>query len=419
MASGNGKQWLRDSGMLWILLCLGILMLAVLSYQIIVLPFSYLRIGLVLLGIASICFCLKAISESRTDKAFQDRVSKKDRRLCDRILAGITTRYHGDDLDVSELPEEHRVVLLVTSAQGIISNGGFNYLFEGSFKGDPHYLLTAGAFEAIGCQKAANAFQEALALFPDGKPPIDMEERLQIYRRGKGEQRHKLDCAIWDSTVEIETKLANYIRSHREAYRELPLPKRKKAKPKRQQARQREEPLWTAQVPHWARVAFAARCARAALPFFTANWPNAQKKRRQALEKAIALAEQSAAAGQPADGLKDAKMNATITAGAALIGIYGFEFPQDKEENDAPDDGNAAAIASAVAKAAEYAAEAARSSPNESAAAAISAWISACDAANKGPEFRGALQDYFDMLFQLASEGHWTDDTPVPPEVLK
>jgi hypothetical protein len=418
MASENGQKWLHDSGMLWLLLCLFILLLAILSYQAIVFPFSIFRIGLVVLNVVGILYCIRALVQSRVAETRQGEVSRRDSRLCNRTVIGIANQY-GEDIDVSDLPEEHRIVLLVDTARGIIGNGGFNYLFEGTFKGDPHYFLTAAAFQAIGCRKAASAFQEALALFPDGKPPTDTEERLQIYRRGTGAQRHRLDCAIWDSGAEIETKLADYIRSHREAFRQLPAPKRKKIKQKKRRARAPEEPMWTARVPHWARVIFAARCAKAALPFLAKNWPNALEKRRAALERAIELAEQSAITGQPADGLKDAKMHATVTAGSALIGMYGFEFPEEKEENDAPKDGNAAALASAVAKAAEYAAEAALCSPRKSADAAASAWLSACDAANKAPDFQQLLEDYFQMLLQRAAEEGWTDDTPVSRAVLE
>jgi hypothetical protein len=128
--------------MLWILLCFFILMLAIVSYQATVFPFSIFRIGLVVLNVVGILYCIRALVQSRVAETRQGEASPRDRRLRNRIVIGIANQY-GEDIDVADLPEEHRIVLLVDTARGIIGNGGFNYLFEGTFNGDPHYLLTA------------------------------------------------------------------------------------------------------------------------------------------------------------------------------------------------------------------------------------------------------------------------------------
>src|SRR5262249_9471113 len=114
----------------------------------------------------------------------------------DDLLALVFTRivkHYGGNLNVMDLREHERVFLLAYDAWGIIGNGGFNYLFERSIPGDPHYLETAAAFKKIGCIAAAEAFTKALCLFPGECPPEDIGERLRIYRSGPGTKRASID----------------------------------------------------------------------------------------------------------------------------------------------------------------------------------------------------------------------------------
>ncbi|MDA7504180.1 hypothetical protein N8553_04290, partial [bacterium] len=57
--------------------------------------------------------------------------------IFDRIL-----KEHGEDLDPSKISKPQQTVMLVYHSYGIIGNGGFQYLFEGDFPGDPEFLLT-------------------------------------------------------------------------------------------------------------------------------------------------------------------------------------------------------------------------------------------------------------------------------------
>src|SRR5207302_6233345 len=117
-----------------------------------------------------------------------------------------------------------------------------------------------------------------------------------------------------------------------------------------------------ATLPHWARVAFAAHCARQAFPIFRRYWPNATAERVNAVKRAILLAEDSAAKARPAEGLKDAIINALVAAGAGLGALYGL--PEDmRGKEPLPADGNAGTLASFAVKSAEKAATAANS-PN-------------------------------------------------------
>lgn len=169
-------------------------------------------------------------------------------------------------------------------------------------------------------------------------------------------------------------------------------------------------------LPHWARVAFAARCARAVRPLFEAAWPDAISKRGAALDAATSLAEQSACDGLAAEGLESAAAGATITAGGALVGVYGFKSYGDP----LPATDHAGYIASFAAKVAEYAAKAADAGPSGSAAAAIHAYSLARDTTDRAEAVAILDRLHADLasLRRVASRGRWTDDTPVPPDVF-
>jgi Domain of unknown function (DUF4375) len=375
-------------------------------------------------------------------ESFKELLAGTNDRALLSAAFDLVVRHYGDDFDVSKLRPVECNLLLAYQAWGIIGNGGFNYLFEGNFKGDPEFALTAEAYRAIGCAEAAEAFQEALDLFPGGRPPTDIEERLKRYRKGRGDGRGKIDDRFFEADGAIERCLASYIRSHREVFERLenaPRARRAKRKPARpakakperkivesvraavgamiryitgEAKRERSVSDVLADLPHWARVAFAARCGRRVLPLFSKNWPNAEPKRRTAILTAIRLVEGSAEEGRALDALEDAETNALVTAGAALRGLYGF--PDDKEPP--PDDGNRATAASFIAKAAEFAVRAARSAPKESALAALQAFTFARDAASGDEALLDPILDDLARLHRAAAEGRWRDRTPVPAD---
>jgi hypothetical protein len=129
---------------------------------------------------------------------------------------------------------------------------------------------------------------------------------------------------------------------------------------------------------HWSRVAFAARCARRVQPLFEEAWPDATEKRKEAVERAIALAELAATQRQPVKGLKEAVLDACAAAGRAQV-PHLHQLPL-RESEPAPRDPNAAVIASLSAKVAEKAAVTAAAEPAKSAEAAREAYYFAVDA---------------------------------------
>ena len=117
--------------------------------------------------------------------------------------------------------------MLVYHSHGIIGNGGFQYLFEGDFPGDPDFLLTRQAYKTIGASDASAAFEKAFAVFPDSTPPADINRRLKMWQ-----SRYNLMDAIKDKSSPdsmyfsamngVVEKLNAYIRSHEADFASLP-----------------------------------------------------------------------------------------------------------------------------------------------------------------------------------------------------
>ena len=168
-------------------------------------------------------------------------------------------------------------------------------------------------------------------------------------------------------------------------------------------------------LPHWARVAFAARCARNAMPLFLRFWPTATVQRQQYLAKAICLAEQSAAEGRRVDGLKAAEINAIRTAGVAILPLYGLGSKESLPVGE-----NACLIASFVAKVAEWAAKAPQEGVSASAHAALEAYTFCRDAGQAAKAVVILRQSQTDLasLYRVAKKGRWSDNTSVPPAVF-
>lgn len=144
------------------------------------------------------------------------------------------------------------------------------------------------------------------------------------------------------------------------------------------------------QLPRWARVAFAARCARGALQLLSRSWPDATAPRGRigdhlrAVERAVAAAEQSAAAAR---AVADAYIAGAVSLAAA----------------DTPTE------VVAVARAAAAAADATRAA--DTAYAAHTAALAAA-------EVKSPVTIARDFQIIRARAGGWTDDTPVPPDVF-
>ncbi|MCP4626118.1 MAG: DMP19 family protein, partial [bacterium] len=97
--------------------------------------------------------------------------------LCNSECKRLIDKY-GHKTPISDYPEATRCVVLVWTSLGKIENGGFIYLFGAILPGDPYYEFTLFSYKKIGCFKAYEAFKNALALFPNCKPPLNDRNRI-------------------------------------------------------------------------------------------------------------------------------------------------------------------------------------------------------------------------------------------------
>ncbi|QJW94291.1 hypothetical protein [Frigoriglobus tundricola] len=142
-----------------------------------------------------------------------------------------------------------------------------------------------------------------------------------------------------------------------------------------------------AELPRWARVAFAARCARRVLTAFDSLFLDTKPRVSAEIETAVMFAEQN--------------------AGNLLIPAL-YYASAEEYLREAP-----GTVAEFVVAAALTAAE----SVTGENTTAFHAMRYATSVATES-DFLAAFRRDFDHLSRLAEWQHWTDDTPVPPEVF-
>jgi hypothetical protein len=151
-----------------------------------------------------------------------------------------------------------------------------------------------------------------------------------------------------------------------------------------------------AELPRWARVALAARCARRVEPLYAGRWPEAPANHRAAVLRAVEVAEGSAARASSIGSI-EAAANAAVAAASAAIfeaGKAGSNF--------------------LAARAADAAALAANAAPGMTADAVSNA----ASAAGLASDSNAAIRRDYELIRRLAAAEHWNDDTPVPPGVF-
>jgi len=175
-----------------------------------------------------------------------------------------------------------------------------------------------------------------------------------------------------------------------------------------------------AKLPRWARVAFAARCARRVLPLFSQKWPDAPEEHIARLVWAVEVGEKSAAsAGRGEDWAPP--------AGAIVCAAYVCDaiINADRDRRRATEVIMATAVAVSKFKdKAENVLDAHTGAAlrviTHNASVAVSNGIATSretyDAAVVVADM--VIRGDFDRLVQLAEEQRWTDDTQVPPEMF-
>ncbi len=152
-----------------------------------------------------------------------------------------------------------------------------------------------------------------------------------------------------------------------------------------------------AKLPRWARVAFAARCARRVLPLYRHYRSHPEHRIFiQDPEWSVRIAEESAANGR-------SHTDASIGYEEAASVVYEDENPADEAAHNAT---NAAAYAAADA------------GDNNRPARAWFAMNYALAASKPLVAISSLVRRDFDQLAQVGCAKHWDDSTPVPPEVF-
>ena len=103
----------------------------------------------------------------------------------------------GDDL--SQLEEPFRTIVIITSAQGVIDNGGLRAFFECDWPGTPPYSWFIEAYDRIGCQHEASAIRRAANSFGLDAPERHVEERIAFIEARYDEE--SLSVAGWEEGI--------------------------------------------------------------------------------------------------------------------------------------------------------------------------------------------------------------------------
>ncbi len=162
-----------------------------------------------------------------------------------------------------------------------------------------------------------------------------------------------------------------------------------------------------AKLPRWARVAFAARCARRVLPLLKITWPDAAEEHIVEVSQTVDVAESSAGFGKTDVDIEWVLLGSRVAAGHASASL-----------TVSP---NIAVVVINAARVAASAAQTGLSSEVENRYAATADDLAA-GAADTVPSavsaFRHRVRCDFDQLAKLAEWQKWTNDTPVPPSVF-
>lgn len=138
------------------------------------------------------------------------------------LLIGVCQRVHRErgDGDGATWPEHERVATLAADTPQIVGNGGFSFLFSSNLNRDPSYRLSLSALEAIGADRAAAIYREALQLFPQGVAPSDLERRREAVLGFDSTTLEAIDHRFFGELREIERLAAEYVRQNRAAFEE-------------------------------------------------------------------------------------------------------------------------------------------------------------------------------------------------------
>jgi hypothetical protein len=130
-------------------------------------------------------------------------------------------RYDRDGFE--SLSAAERVAYCVDALEREVNNGGFGQFFANS-SGNTS-VETVAALKKIGAVQAANLVQLATDLFPNGAPPRDRDERLDLLNAVSDEHRSKwseLDRRFCDYPDDLTSLMRQFVDTHRAEFRDWP-----------------------------------------------------------------------------------------------------------------------------------------------------------------------------------------------------
>jgi hypothetical protein len=135
----------------------------------------------------------------------------------DVILALVHYTYETmEELQWEELPYGFRIALLVNGFDSEVANGGFHQ-FLWNPAGD-YTLETLKILKEIGAVQGVQLLEQALAVFPNRKPPEDYYLRDEQIRRLNEEQTEhlsKLSEAYYQQDEDLFEVAASYLKQHK------------------------------------------------------------------------------------------------------------------------------------------------------------------------------------------------------------
>ncbi len=122
-----------------------------------------------------------------------------------------------DAFEISQFSRPRQVFATVYAAQGIIDNGGFQYLFANDWPDNPDYTWFSDAYREIGAIEVAEWFDEAASLFPFPEPHRHQEKRrryLEMHCTESDSPMGSLSDAAMGASNEVFSLLAQYVQNH-------------------------------------------------------------------------------------------------------------------------------------------------------------------------------------------------------------
>ncbi len=122
--------------------------------------------------------------------------------------------------DISRLPIPLQTVAVIYSVQGIIDNGGLEYLFESDFNGTPEYSFFVEVYRRVGAESAASCIETAAAMFPFSQPHLHEEKRQKWLENVRDDESHlfvKLSRKVCSDET-VFAKLAEHVGSNQNAF---------------------------------------------------------------------------------------------------------------------------------------------------------------------------------------------------------